>query len=211
MEIMQGKSSRQMAAHELAQHLAGVEHVLVDVGTGDGRFVLEAARRDPGLFAIGVDACRENLRENARRVHARRERSPHAARPAEGSLLFVIASAGALPAELRGLASQVTVNFPWGSLRDGLLRGDPALLDGLRGLMRPGAQLELRLNASALAEAGWELLSGADQVRAVLAEAGFRPRPPRLLDAAALRAFPSTWARKLAYSRKPEAAYIKAG
>jgi 16S rRNA (adenine(1408)-N(1))-methyltransferase len=196
MEIMQGKTSRQMAAPELAQRIAGYQHVLVDLGTGDGRFVWEAARRDPGLFAIGVDACRENLRERARR----------AAGPA--APLFVIASAGALPAELHGLASQITINFPWGSLRDGLLRGDPSLLEGLRALMRPGARLELRLNASALAEAGWELLPGGAQVCDVLGSAGFRPRKPSVLDAAALRALPTTWARKLAHSHKPQAVYL---
>lgn len=198
MEILQGKTSRQMTAPELARRLAGYQSVLVDLGAGDGRFVLEAARRDPSLFAIGLDACRENLREAARRAAQ------------SGCPLFVIAGAEALPAELRGLASLVTVNFPWGSLRDGLLRGDPALMDGLRALARPGALIEVRLNASALAEAGYDLLPGGEQVRAALEQAGFRARPPRLLGAGELRALPSTWAKKLAYGRRPEAVYLAA-
>ena len=193
MEIMQGKNTRPMDAVEFGLRTAGYREVLLDVGTGDGRFVLEAARRNAGLLAIGMDACRENLRGAAR------------AGGAGGNALFVIAGASRLPAELHGLAGRVTINFPWGSLRDGLLNGEPALLEGLLAVMRPGARLEVRLNASALAEAGWELLPGGERVRDWLDWAGFNPRPVRLLDAAALRALPSTWAKRLAFSRRPEA------
>lgn len=193
MEIMQGKNSRSIDTAEFTLRAAGYEEVLLDIGTGDGRFVLEAARRNSGLLAIGVDACRENLRDAARVGLTR------------NNVLFVIASASDLPAELHGLASRVTINFPWGSLRDGLLDGERRLLEGLRASMRPSARLEVRLNASALAEAGWDLLPGGERVRDWLAWAGFNPRPARLLDASALRALPSTWAKRLAFSRRPEA------
>lgn len=195
MEIMQGKNTRQIDAAEFALRAAGYHEVLLDVGTGDGRYVLAAARANPGLLAIGVDACRENLRDAARR--------------APRNSLFVVACASSLPAELRGLASRVTINFPWGSLRDGLLDGESALLEGLRAAMRPGARLEVRLNASALAEAGWELLPGGERVRDHLAWAGFAPRPARLLDAPALRALPTTWAKRLAFGRRPEAVAVE--
>ena len=91
----------------------------------------------------------------------------------------------------------------------GDLRQIAALLEGLRAVMRPSARLEVRLNASALAEAGWELLPGGERVRDWLAWAGFDPRPPRLLDAAALRALPTTWAKRLAFSRRPEAVALE--
>jgi 16S rRNA (adenine(1408)-N(1))-methyltransferase len=185
-----------MEAEAFMLRAGGYETVLVDLGTGDGRFVLDAARRNPRLFAIGVDACRENLAASSR--------------AAGSNCLFIIASASALPAELTGLAGRITVNFPWGSLRDGLLGGDDALLGGLRALARPDARLDVLLNASALAEAGWELVPGGERIRSALAGAGFTPRRPRLLDAAALRAIPTTWAKRLAFSRRPEAVAISA-
>jgi 16S rRNA (adenine(1408)-N(1))-methyltransferase len=220
MEIMQGKHTREMNADEFALIKSAYQQVLMDIGTGDGRFVLQTARTR-SILAIGIDACRENLRAacrgNASVLHMERKSEGQAvaslipatgssARP--GSVLFVIAEASRLPAELNRLASLVTVNFPWGSLRDGLLNGDAALLEGIRSVMQPGARLEIRLNASALAEAGWDLLPGSERVRGWLAQAGFDPRPVRLLDAAALRAFPSTWAKRLAYSRRPEAVFL---
>ncbi len=194
MEIMQGKTTRWMDAAEFRLRSAGYPEVLVDLGTGDGRFALDAARRSPECLAVGVDACRENLRA--------------ASRGAPENALFIIASACALPAELHGRAARITVNFPWGSLRDGLLNGETGLLDGLRAVARPGSRLEVRLNATALAEAGWDLLPGGERVRDALASAGFDPKPVRLLGPDALRELPTTWAKRLAFSRRPEAVAI---
>jgi 16S rRNA (adenine(1408)-N(1))-methyltransferase len=196
METILGKQARSICAPELAQIALGYETVLLDLGTGDGRFVLHAARSHPRRLALGVDACRENLRASSR--------------TAPGNALFVIANALALPPELERLAGELTINFPWGSLLDGLLYADGDLLAGLRRAARPGAELQVRLNASALAEAGWPLAAGGEQVRGVLAAAGLRVRKSLLLDAPALRAIPTTWARKMAAGRDPQAVVIRA-
>lgn len=194
MEIICGRTTRRMDAAAFAEQAAGYGEILVDLGTGDGRFALEAAQRSPGLLAVGVDACRENLRKPSR--------------SAPGNALFVIANAAALPRALYGQAGRISINFPWGSLRDGLLEGDPALLEGLNALGCPGARIEVLLNRSALAEAGWDLLSGGAAVRDNLRLAGYAAAPQRIVEAAALRALPSTWAKRLAYSRTPEAVLV---
>lgn len=200
MEIMQGKHTRTIAAPELARALAGHQELLIDLGTGDGRFVLHAARQNPAIFAMGLDASRENLRA--------------ASRTAPGNALFVIANVTMPGCEiftaLRGRAARVTINFPWGSLRDGLLAGDVALLDGLRALMAPGGRLEVRLNASALAETGWELQTGGRRAAEVLERAGLRVHALQTLEAPHLREMPSTWAKRLAYGRNPQAVQILA-
>jgi 16S rRNA (adenine(1408)-N(1))-methyltransferase len=196
MEIIQGKNIRFLQADEFSRLLEGYDDLLLDLGAGDGKFVLHAARAQARLFALGVDACRENLQAASRSTPA--------------NALFVIANACALPAELYGRATRVTVNFPWGSLRDGLLNGEPALMEGLFAVMRPGAQMEVRLNASALAEAGHSLASGGAQVRETLRSCGFRAAQPERLAADALRGYPSTWAKRLAFGRAPEAVLIRA-
>lgn len=195
MEIIRGKYTAVMDTMELAGWLTGYAAVHIDLGTGDGRFVRHTAQMCPDVFVIGVDACRENLREVSRRAPR------HA--------LFVIANAQALPPELRGMAAHITINFPWGSLLDGLLADDPALLDGLAGIARPDARLDLRLNSGALAEAGWSLEDGADRVRNVLAANGFAMRTPLALTARDLRACPTTWAKRLAFGRDPRAMYLR--
>ncbi|MCC6616669.1 MAG: hypothetical protein IT320_24560 [Anaerolineae bacterium] len=191
MEIIRGKHASFMDASALADRLSGCELVHVDIGTGDGRYVQHVAQTCPDCFVIGIDACRENL-------HAISRRAPDNA-------LFVIANAQTLPPELFGLAAQITINFPWGSLLNGLLTHDLALLDGLAAISRPGVELHVRLNGGALAEAGWSLESGAERVCEVLALNGYDLRPPVMLSARDLKALPTTWAKRLAFGRDPRA------
>lgn len=196
MHIIQGKQVLSIDKTMLANRLAAYHTVHIDLGTGDGRYVRHMAQTHPGTFVIGVDACRENLRESSRRAPA--------------NALYIIANALALPVELYGLASRVTINFPWGSLLEGLLAEDAALLDGLAQILGAGAALDIRLNAGALQEAGWSLEAGAARVRGVLASSGFAVRPATTLTAHELKLLPTTWAKRLAYGRDPRAVYLAA-
>jgi hypothetical protein len=83
-------------------------------------------------------------------------------------------------------------------------------MDGLALIARPRAGLDVRLNAGALAEAGWRLEEGVDRVRDVLAVNGFAVRPPITLTAGELKALPTTWAKRLAFGRDPRAMYLRA-
>ncbi len=191
MELISGRRAASISRADLLPRIARYNRVLLDLGAGDGRYVLDVARRDPGCFAIGVDACREQLRDRSRRA-------PHNA-------LFVIANALQLPGELDGVASEITVNFPWGSLLRALLDGDRALLEGIERVSRPAARLCVRLNASALAEAGVRLEQGGALVRNALVAGGLQAGRLRMLGAAELRHIPSSWARRMAFGRDPHA------
>ena len=196
MECIRGKTSVEIDADGFIARTAGYGGTLVDIGTGDGRYVLRAARTHPERFAVGVDANRDNLRK--------------ASRTAPPNALFVIANALALPGELNGLASGITINFPWGSLLMGLLDGESGLLEGLRAIARPGASLKVTLNAGALAEAGHTLDSGGARVRRALRGGGFDVYTPLRLGAPELRRCHTTWAKRLAYGRDPRAVSLGA-
>jgi len=189
METIRGRQSREMDSIELHETLAGFENISLDLGTGDGRFVCKSAEENNQTFFIGIDSCRENLR-----VYSRKK-LPNA--------LFVIANAQSLPRELSGLASHVSINFPWGSLLESLLSGDVCLLNGLQCVTRPCATMDIHLNADALASAGYELESGANQIERVLNESGWKTKSRSCLDANDLRDIPTTWAKRLAFGRNP--------
>ncbi len=195
MEIIRGRNTSVTDASAIAERLHGYDTIQIDIGTGDGRYVQHVAQTCPTSFVIGIDACRENLHEVSRR--------------APTNAMFVIANALMLPAELCGLAAHVTINFPWGSLLEGLIIDDPALLDGLVMIARPNAGIEVRLNGGALAEVGWSLEAGAERVRAVLAANGFKMQPLRSLSVHELRSCPTTWAKRLAFGRDPRAMYLR--
>ena len=83
METIRGKMSHNLDLDGLKNRLQKYNHVRLDLGTGDGRYVQTLADRHPDWFVIGVDACRENLWEHSRARLV--------------NMLFVIACAQELP------------------------------------------------------------------------------------------------------------------
>jgi 16S rRNA (adenine(1408)-N(1))-methyltransferase len=194
METIRGKTCILMDLNELQERLANYNRIILDLGTGDGRYVHSLAEQFPDDFIIGVDACRENLSEYSR------AKLPN--------MLFVISNAQCLPCELNGMISHISINFPWGSLLNGLLNDGTNLMCGLERMSTSTTSIEVRLNGGALAEAGYALESGADKIYYNLLQAGWRVRPPRCMDAHELEVFPSTWARRLRHGRDPRALMI---
>ena len=67
METIRGRKSLELDFYGLAKRLSGYDHIMMDLGTGDGRYVHYLAENNPGWFVIGVDTCRENLHEHSAR------------------------------------------------------------------------------------------------------------------------------------------------
>lgn len=164
------------------------------MGTGDGRAVLAAAAREPATLTLGIDASAAAMAEASRR----------AARPTRkggfDNVRFVLAAAEALPGELSGSASLVTVLFPWGSLLRGCLGLDDAVAGGLAGLVASGGVLELLL-----APAERDRLAGVPTTEGGIIEGATRVFAPHGLEVvlartaipAEIAATGSSWARRL--------------
>jgi 16S rRNA (adenine(1408)-N(1))-methyltransferase len=168
--------------------------VTIDVGSGDGRAVLAAAAFDPRTLAIGMDANAAAMAEVSRRAAkpSRKGGTPNAA--------FIRAAAEAPPAVLAGIASQVSVLFPWGSLLRGCLGADPAVAAGVAGLVTPGGSLDLLLAPSVkdgLDGLPIEPARVVDAAASAFAEFGLELVEGRLAAPGEVRASGSTWARRL--------------
>ena len=113
------------------------EGVIIDIGTGDGRFVYQSARLNPNKFYIGIDPNTRPLQKISEKIHRR---------PAKGgapNALFIQAAVDDLPAELDGVADEIHVHFPWGSLLHAVATGDIEVLRNLRRICAGGASLEV--------------------------------------------------------------------
>ncbi len=111
--------------------------VIVDIGTGDGRFVYQSARANPDKFYIGIDASPKALTKISEKIHRK---------PSKGgapNVLFVQSAIESLPEELNGVADEVHVHFPWGSLLGAVATGDVSALSNLRRICAPQAWLEI--------------------------------------------------------------------
>jgi 16S rRNA (adenine(1408)-N(1))-methyltransferase len=110
----------------------------VDVGAGDGGYVLYRARTAPRTFAIAIDASPDALASGAWR--AKRARLTNA--------VFLVDGVERVPCELWCVADEVTVHFPWGSLLRGVLDASGAILGPIAQLMKPGAELRVLLSST---------------------------------------------------------------
>jgi len=168
--------------------------VTIDAGTGDGRAVLACAAREPATLALGLDANAASMAEASRRA-ARSARKGGLANAA-----FIVASAGAVPAELRGLAHLVTVRFPWGSLLRGVVGRDEVVAAGLASLVAAAGRIELlvaplaRDGLDGIPTSAEDLVEGADTA---FRPHGFGIECAEQPTAAEIRATGSTWARRL--------------
>ena len=164
----------------------------MDLGTGDGRAVLDRAAGDPASLVIGVDASASAMAEASRRADRSRI----------GNVLFLAAGAEDLPCSpLAGVADLVTVTFPWGSLLRGVLGLDAMALAGVASVVRPDGRVAVLASVvpadrvaglAGLAAGAEPAIAAAWRSVGLRLDAMCRPTP---VDVAATR---STWARRLA-------------
>jgi len=111
--------------------------IIVDIGTGDGAFVYKLAKAYPDRLFIGIDPNQTNLVKTSSKIYKK---------PARGGLknaFYVLASVEALPDELNGIANQVFINFPWGSLLAGIALCKKSIWKNIQKICKKGAFVDL--------------------------------------------------------------------
>jgi 16S rRNA (adenine(1408)-N(1))-methyltransferase len=165
--------------------------VIVDVGTGDGRAVLERATASPSAFVLGIDASAAAMAEASRRAA---RRGPH------NALFFAEGAERLGGSPLAARADLVTVTFPWGSLLRGVIALDDRALAGVAALLRPGGRLEVLASvAPSDAVAGFDCLDATSEPRigAAWRAAGLELTSFRPATAEKVAVSGSSWARRL--------------
>ena len=168
--------------------------MIIDLGTGDGRAALTLAESEPRTLVIGIDADAASMAETSRRAA---RASGKGGRP---NLLFVVAAAETPPHELLGLADEVRILFPWGSLLRGVLGADERVARGIAGLARSGGHVSAIVSVTTRDGLGGLAAIDPDGLGGIAAAArgsGLRLIGARQLDAEDVRATRSTWGRRL--------------
>jgi len=201
MKALKGSIIYELSKNGLNALIGEKSPVCVDMGTGTGRFPLAGARRDPAGFYIGLDPVPENMRENSLKA------AKSVKKGGVPNLLYAVCSAEDIPPELGRLADAVTVNLPWGSLRDGIVLGGENILKNLRSLGKTGAELTVLVGydennePAEMERRGLPPLSEQlfSEISGNYLGAGIKIISVSVLDNMALRKIESDWARRLAY------------
>lgn len=185
--------------------------MILDIGTGDGRFVYQSAKENPTKFFVGIDPNAKALEKISMKATRR------SAKGGLPNLLFIRAAVEDLPTELADTAGEIHVNFPWGSLLKGVATGHPRILCGLRRLSKPRALLRVvigfdpdrdRRELERLKLADFSL----DYVRSTLmsryAESGWNMKDAGVLEKDVWTRLQTTWARRLSSNDAREVVYF---
>jgi len=202
MRQVVGRKVTPLDGETLRQRSAAFEHVLVDVGTGVGNALLRRARRDPETFFIGVDAAADNLREASDRAH----RQP--ARGGVNNVAFVAAAANDLPGDLAGIADEVTVVLPWGSLLQVVLLADPVFVGKLLAVLKPRGRIEMLISVAESDVGAGKIDFDEAHAHALVAKyegLGLKQEGLKMADEQDVERLGSSWGRRLAIPRRRQA------
>jgi 16S rRNA (adenine(1408)-N(1))-methyltransferase len=213
VHVVNGRKVEEMSAAELRAAALPYARVVVDVGAGDGRFAYNLAKAQPAAFVVGMEPVAENLRESSSRARRKPERG------GLPNVIYVTASIETPPPELVGVADEVSVVLPWGSLMRGIILGGDGVLRGLAGLAKADGTVRIVVNTLIFddpvpLEARDLPEPSPEYVTSVLAPKyaahGLRIDEARFFDADEVAALPSTWAKRLSHRRPPPSVLIVA-
>lgn len=181
---------------------------MIDIGTGDGLFVYQCARSNPNKFFIGIDPNIRPLEKVSEKIH----RSPN--KGGLPNVLFLQAAIEDLPAELQGVADEVHVHFPWGSLLRIVVAGDQTGLQNLRRICSPGAILEVLIgldperDRSEINRLGLSAELDKSEISARYRAAGFETIEQGILEQSEWPKLQTSWAKRLRGNQARNLIYI---
>ena len=206
MQVVRGRKRESMPGDALCALIARFTGVTLDVGTGDGSFVYRYAREHPERLVVGLDPVAENLREWSAKAARKPERG------GLGNALYVVGSIEQPPEELKGVADEAFVTLPWGSLMRGLVLGDDMVLAGLASVMARGGHVRIVINTRIFDDPVPIEARDLPEPTPAYVRQTLAPRyaahdleitAVREIEADAVRALGTTWAKRLSHRRPP--------
>jgi 16S rRNA (adenine(1408)-N(1))-methyltransferase len=207
MIVLQGKKSTSMNKEELYNIIKPFNEILVDIGTGDGTFIYKMAKENQNYFCIGIDSAGDNMSLSSKKI---------VKKPQKGGLknaLFVVSSIEQLPFELNNIASHLYVNFPWGSLLEGVVKGNDDVLSKIALISKNNAFLTITTTYSVYYEETEIIKRGLpklsfeyfnNELAKEYERHGIKIKNVVLLKCDDLKDYNSQWAKKLAFGKERE-------
>lgn len=212
MKILVGNQITEMNKTEFKNIARQYKSVAVDIGTGDGQFIYKRAKRNSDELCIGIDSSVDNMRKYSMKTIKK------ASKGGLENVLFVVSSVEDLPDEMICTADKITINLPWGSLRDGIVKGDKAVLYNLKKISKVKTELSICVTYSTKYEK-YEIdvrklpVLSIDFIKTYLKKQysiyGINIEDAYLWNNDMLKNLDTKWAKKLAFGKEREIFYLK--
>ena len=205
MFVTKGKNIVEMNRRELGGIVSDCERVIFDIGAGSGKFIYRLAKENQNALCIGLETSQDSLLEYARKIEKKPERG------GLSNVIYVIGSIESPPDDLKEIADEIFINYPWTNMLKALIAGDYALLKKIHSLFRSDGILNLTVSYDRRYEEKFitdyklpEL--SEDFLQNTLAPAyekcGFKIKSFEKLDSTEMRKSFSEWGKRLAFGRE---------
>lgn len=144
MYIIKGSKKEELSKEKLIELIDKHNGTIVDLGTGDGRFVFKQAVENPNHLYIGIDPSEKQLEIYSKEANKKRLTN----------LLLILGSIELLPEELKGIADYMHINLPWGSLLENIVNPTKESVTTIANVLKTNGTLEIILGYHDEAEPG---------------------------------------------------------
>ena len=146
MEILKGKKTIELL--NFRELLSCYSEVLIDIGTGNGKYPYKYAKKYPNSLAIGIDSAGDNMVKYS--VKSQRK----LCKGGLDNVLYCTAAIESIPEALVDIGDKITVNFPWGSLLEGIVKGDNLILNAIVKMAKKNCFFRVVFSYTELYESG---------------------------------------------------------
>ncbi len=133
MKSIKGNKTVDLSSADFDSLRAKFDKVIVDLGSGDGRFIYKNSLSNPDTLFIGIEPASKQVEIYSRKV----------ARKKLENILFVVGSFELLPKELYGCADKLYIILPWGTLLKAVAEPTDENVTTLKSLLKPIAEIEI--------------------------------------------------------------------
>ena len=203
MEILKGKKTIELLDFNLL--LEAYSEVLIDIGTGNGRYPYLYAKNNPNSLAIGIDPAGDNMIEYS--VKSQKKTS----KGGLNNVLYCVSAIESIPEEFANIGDIITVNLPWGSLLEGIVKAETIVLNAIATMAKKNCSFRAIFSYTELHELGEIERRALPELSASYIEntltpyyhkAGIEITVVKKFSNEDLRKLNTLWAKKLMVSKK---------
>lgn len=209
MRIIKGTKTEDSS---LPKELSDFEKIICDLGCGDGKQIYKLAKSNPNNYYIGIDSNKSLLAEISARVLKKESKG------GLKNLLFIEANAYNLPDELENLFDEVQINFPWGSLLEGVALANPELFNSISKISKNNSVLKMLFTYNDKFEESYRLqkslpklsLYYLNSLKPKFTSYGIKVTNIYILTTEQKKNIQSSWGKKILSKRNREVYYLEA-
>jgi len=133
MIVITGDKKNELDKETFRNMCGKYEKVILDLGTGDGRFVFKNALKNKSTLYIGLDPAEKQIQIYSKKSNRRRLKNA----------LYVIGSLENLPDELYSTVDKIFINLPWGTLLEKIVKSNETYTNELFKILKKNGEIEI--------------------------------------------------------------------